>query len=90
MAYSAQCATMNALLDDYKSIAREYAGNDFEFLLIDSQDLARSELSELGVELPILGDDGRLNSEALNIANAGDVLVHSPQRRSLFFEGQPS
>ena len=90
MAYSAQCTTMDALLDNYKSIAREYAGNDFEFLLIDSQDLDRPELSELGVELPILEDDGQLISETLNIANAGDVLVLNPQRLSLFFKGQPS
>ena len=39
MAYSDECATMDALLDNFKGIALEYAGNDFEFLLIDSQDL---------------------------------------------------
>ncbi len=90
MAYSGECATMDALLDSYKSIADEYAGNDFEFLLIDSQDLDRPALSELGVEFPILEDDGQLISETLNIVNAGDVLVLNPQRLSLFFKGQPS
>lgn len=90
MAYSGECATMDTLLDNYKSIASEYAGNDFEFLLIDSQDLDRPELSELGVEFPILEDDGQLISETLKIVNAGDVLVLNPQRLSLFFQGQAS
>jgi len=90
MAYSDECATMETLLDNYKSIADEYAGINFEFLLIDSQDLDRPELSELGVEFPILEDDGQLVSETLNIVNAGDVLVLNPQRLSLFFMGPPS
>jgi hypothetical protein len=90
MAYSAECATMDTLLDNYKNIADEYVGVDFEFLLIDSQDLDRPALSELGVELPILEDDGQLISETLNIVNAGDVLVLNPQRLSLFFKGRPS
>jgi hypothetical protein len=90
MAYSDECATMDALLDNFKSIAREYAGNDFEFLLIDSQDLDRPQLYGLGTELPILEDDGQLVSETLNIENAGDVLVLNPERLSLFYKGQPS
>lgn len=90
MAYSSECAKMRGLLDSYKRISDEYAGNDFEFLLIDSEDLDRYELSKLGLELPILEDDGQLISETLNIVNAGDVLVLNPQRLSLFFKGQPS
>lgn len=90
MAYSGECAAMGVLLDNYERIAEEYAGNDFEFLLIDSQDLDRPELSALGVQLPILEDDGQLISETLNIVNAGDVLVLNPQRLSLFFKGQPT
>jgi hypothetical protein len=90
MAYSDECATMDALLDSFKGIAVEYAGNDFEFLLIDSQDLDRSQLYGLGTELPILEDDGQLVSEKLNIENAGDVLVLNPERLSLFYKGQPS
>lgn len=90
MAYSDQCATMDGLLDSYKGIADQYGGDDFEFLLIDTQDLDRPELSELAVELPILEDDGQLISEILNISNAGDVLVLNPERLSLFFQGPPS
>ena len=90
MAYSDECATMDALVDNFKDIALEYAGSDFEFLLIDSQDLNRPELSELGTKLPILEDDGQLVSETLNIENAGDVLVLNPERLSLFYKGQPS
>jgi hypothetical protein len=90
MAYSDECATMDALVDNFKDIALEYAGSDFEFLLIDSQDLNRPELYELGTKLPILEDDGQLVSETLNIENAGDVLVLNPERLSLFYKGQPS
>jgi hypothetical protein len=90
LAYSDECATRDALLDSFKGIAVEYAGNDFEFLLIDSQDLDRSQLYGLGTELPILEDGGQLVSEKLNIENAGDVLVLNPERLSLFYKGQPS
>lgn len=90
MAYSDECASMGALLDNFEGIALEYAGNDFEFLLIDSQDLNRPQLSGLGTGLPILEDDGQLVSETLNIENAGDVLVLNPERLSLFYKGQSS
>ncbi|GJM14039.1 MAG: hypothetical protein DHS20C12_24420 [Pseudohongiella sp.] len=90
MAYSSECSSMDALLADYASIAEEHAGSDFEFLLIDTQNLDRPELSALALELPILEDDGQLISETLNIENAGDVLVLNPERLSLFFKGQPS
>jgi len=90
MAYSAECATMDTLLDNYIGIANQYAGDDFEFLLIDSQDSDRPELSKVGVELPILEDDGQLISQTLDIVSAGDVLVLNPERLSLFFQGQPS
>jgi hypothetical protein len=90
MAYADECASMDTLLDNFEGIALEYAGNDFEFLLIDSQDLNRTQLSGLGTGIPILEDDGQLVSETLNIENAGDVLVLNPERLSLFYKGQPS
>lgn len=90
MAHSAECAAMDSLIADYKNIAQQYSSDDFEFLLIDSEDLGRAELQALETGLPILEDDGQLISETLNIQNAGDVLVLNPERLSLFFQGPPS
>jgi mono/diheme cytochrome c family protein len=90
MAHSVECEAMPQLLSDYKNIASEFAGDEFEFLLINSEDLDRPALRSLGVELPILEDDGQLISETLNITNAGDVLILNPERLSLFYQGQPS
>ncbi len=90
MAYSDECAAMSGLVDDFLSIARQYSGDDFEFLLIDTDDLNRPRLGELAVPLPILEDDGQLISETLKISRAGEVLVLNPERLSLFFQGQPN
>jgi len=90
MAYAQDCSAMDALLESYTSIAQQHSGDEFEFLLIDTQDLDRPELSALGTELPILEDDGQLISETLDIVGAGDVLVLNPERLSLFFKGQPT
>lgn len=90
MAYAQECSNMDALLSDYEAIAANFQGDDFDFLLIDTQDLGRPELNKLDTRLPILEDDAQLVSEALAIANAGDVLVLNPERLSLFYQGQIS
>lgn len=90
MAYAQECNSMDALLADYKEIAAQHGGEEFEFLLIDTQNLNRPELNALAVELPILEDAGQLVAETLAIANAGDVLVLNPERLSLYFKGQLS
>lgn len=90
MAYSQACSSMDSLLTNYKNIADKYSGSDFEFLLMDSQELSRSELNDLQLGIPILEDDGQVVSETLAIASAGDVLVLNPERLSLFFKGLPS
>lgn len=90
MAYTQNCAAMDSLLGDYESLAAKYAGEDFEFLLIDTQDRDRGELQALNTALPILEDDAQLVSETLAIAHAGDVLVLNPERLSVFYRGQPS
>lgn len=90
MAYSDQCAAMDGFVADYRNIAQQYSADEFEFLLIDTEDSGRTELREMDTGLPILEDDGQLVSETLKIQNAGDVLVLNPERLSLFFQGPPS
>jgi len=90
MAYAGNCPAMDSLLTEYETLAARHAGEDFEFLLIDTQDRDRAELQALNTALPILEDDAKLVSETLSIANAGDVLVLNPERLSLYYRGQPS
>lgn len=87
MSYTSSCANMGSMLASYRDLRSQYAENGIEFLLIDSQDSDRTELRDLGLEVPILRDSGQLVSEALGISHAGDVRVLNPDRISLYYSG---
>ena len=90
MSYAKECAAMESALAAFKSLQSSFAEQGIEFLLIDSQDLDRSQLKALDTGLPVLEDAGQLVSELLGIGHAGDVRVLNPERLSLFYRGQPS
>ncbi|PCJ27066.1 MAG: hypothetical protein COA96_03895 [SAR86 cluster bacterium] len=90
MSYVEDCSEMDSMLGKFMTLQSRFKGQGIEFLLIDSQGLNRSQLSNLNVELPVLEDGGQLVSESLGIVNAGDVLVLNPERLSLYYKGQPS
>ncbi|MCH7816552.1 MAG: hypothetical protein IIC60_08285 [Proteobacteria bacterium] len=87
MSYVDDCAAMDFMLAQYKTIRSKYSEEDVEFLLIDSLDLGRPELTKLQPGLPLLEDDGQLVSEILSIEHAGDVLVLNPRRLSVYYQG---
>lgn len=88
MSYSAGCQTMAASLESFQSLQSSYAELGIEFILIDSEGMARDELNQLDISLPILEDGGQLISEMLGIEKAGDVLVLNPRRLNLYYRGQ--
>jgi hypothetical protein len=94
MSYSQKCNSMDSILESFTNVRSKYLGEDFEFVLIDSEDQGRAALTELSALLPtglsILEDDGQLVSETLNISRAGEVLVFNPQRLSLYYRGEAS
>ena len=87
MSFDESCTSMSAMLQEYSSVSEELSSQDIEFLLIDSVDLGREALTDLGLDFPILEDSGQLVSESLGIKNAGEVLVLNPERLSIFYRG---
>ena len=90
MSFDQACETMPMMLVEYNSVMTEFSDQDIEFLLIDSADLGREALLSLGLNLPILEDDGQLVSESLGIENAGEVFLLNPDRLSLYYRGPVS
>lgn len=87
MSYARNCANADAMLSSYRELRAQYAEQDFEFLLIDSQDTDRAGLRALDLDVPILQDRGQLVSEALGISHVGDVRVLNPDRISVYYSG---
>lgn len=84
MSYSPSCGAMDASLESFQALHAKYAENNIEFLLIDSS--PNQELTD-SFDVPILRDSGQLVTEALEIANAGEVMVFNPERLQLFYRG---
>jgi hypothetical protein len=89
MSYAADCAAMPQALSAYQSLSSRYSADGIEFLLINSNGSARTELQNLPIDLPILEDSGQLVSASLGIQHAGDVRVLNPQRLTVLYEGPP-
>ena len=85
MSFDESCTSMSVMLQEYSSVSEELSSQEIEFLLIDSVDLGREALTDLGLDFPILEDSGQLVSESLGIKNAGEVLVLNPERLSIFY-----
>lgn len=90
MAYDQGCQGMPAMLSQFDSLRAQYAGEDFEFLLIDPYGNDRATLQNLDLDMPILQDNGQLVSEALGFSRAGDVRVLNPDRISVYYSGAPA
>jgi|TARA_B110000208_G_scaffold98115_2_gene122625 hypothetical protein len=84
MSYSPSCAGMDSKLESFNALHAKYVENNIEFLLIDS---SPSQELNGNFDVPMLRDSGQLVTEALEIANAGEVMVFNPERLSLFYRG---
>ena len=87
MSYVNSCDAMPALLAKYRDLQSNFDTGSVEFLLLDSLDIARTQLQNLELGFPLLEDDGQLVSETMGVTHAGEVLVLNPQRLSLFYRG---
>lgn len=90
MSYAESCQSMSAMLDEFTALKSRYAGDDIEFLLLDSQGADRKSLQALTLGIPILQDNGQLVSESLGISRVGDVRVLNPDRISVYYAGAAS
>lgn len=86
LAFDAGCT---AAMDAAKQFSgmRDKFGESIEFLALEITGSSREQRKELGLAVPLLGDEMILVSESLNLSQAGEVLVFNPERMSLFYRG---
>jgi len=87
MAYHPSCESMADSVGYLAELNAKYAGQEVEFLLLDSSGADRHEASEWGLNMPLLNDAAQLVSASLQIERSGEVLVFNPERLSLFYRG---
>lgn len=84
-------ATLRAL-PDYQALHEQYADQGIEFFMLNpmgrhNRDAVTAELQELGVDIPVLMDDTQVVSEALGVAQTGEILLFDPASFTVIFQG---
>lgn len=87
MSYADSCAGMPSALAHFDKVKQEFAGENVEFLLLDSNGVGREETSTWKMNYPVLDDSAQLVSETLGVETAGQVLVFNPERLTLLYRG---
>lgn len=92
MAFDASCAAMPTAINEFKARNETWQDQDVAFALINTaadQDLdrLREQQAGLGIDLPVLVDNGQLVSETMDLRHVGEVVVLDPERLSLLYRG---
>ena len=85
------CPIVRNLLPDLRDI-RDQFGDEVEFKLINSslQDTYKSirqEVSDFGIDFPVLVDDSQLIGEVLDLSRSGEVLVIDTDNWNIVYRG---
>ncbi|MFK7864813.1 MAG: redoxin domain-containing protein [Pseudohongiellaceae bacterium] len=81
-----------AAVPAFDALRAEYDAKGIEFFMINpmgkkNRAEVKAELAEYGVEIPVLMDDSRLISEALGVAQTGEVIVFNPSKFTVDYQG---
>ncbi|MEX2129868.1 MAG: hypothetical protein WD772_00150 [Pseudohongiellaceae bacterium] len=87
MSFDSNCSAMTSLSAAFNSLRTEWEVQGVAFAYLDAGNLSRADAQALGLELPILKDDGQLVSESLGVSRAGEVIVLDPERLTLLYRG---
>lgn len=84
-------AAQNALTD-FDALNSRFDTQGIEFFMINplglkDRDAVKAQMAALDIDLPVLMDDARLISQALDIDKIGEVLVYNPKSFSILFRG---
>jgi peroxiredoxin len=90
MSYSNTCDDISSSLAHFEKLQKEYAGQNVEFLLLDSNGAGREKARAWDMDYPVLDDEAQLVSETLGVETAGQVLVFNPERLTLLYRGPAS
>ncbi|MDP6651281.1 MAG: redoxin domain-containing protein [Gammaproteobacteria bacterium] len=85
-------AATAAALPAFDALKSEYDERGIEFLMINplgklNREAVQAQAAEYGVDIPILMDDARVISEALGIAQTGEVLLYDPSSFRVTYRG---
>ena len=80
------------VLTDFDALNSKFDTQGIEFFMINplglkDRDAVKAQMAALDIDVPVLMDDARLISQALDIDNIGEVLVYNPKSFSLLFRG---
>jgi peroxiredoxin len=86
------CSTNAKTLAEVKKLHDQYAAQNVEFLMInsnlsDSRDQIAAAAKKQGIDMPILMDETQLIGESLNLRNNGEVLIVNPKDWTLAYRG---
>ncbi|HAG73559.1 MAG TPA: hypothetical protein DCL66_15280, partial [Gammaproteobacteria bacterium] len=88
-------AATEAAIPAFNALRAEYDAKGIEFFMINpmgknNRAEVKAELAEYGIDIPVLMDDARLISEALGIAQTGEVVVFNPSKFTVEYRGSVS
>ena len=88
-------AATEAVIPAFDALRAEYDTKGIEFFMINPMGKnnrveVKAQLAEYGIDIPVLMDDARLISEALGIAQTGEVVVFNPSKFTVEYKGSVS
>ena len=89
---NSECSLSAKTATAYARIESRFFDLRFVFMLLNSstatnRDLVNREISQLGVELPVLMDDSQRVSQSLGVRQTEEVLVFDPKTLTVMYRG---
>ena len=86
------CPIARIALPNYRAVRDEFAAQNIEFLMFNSNiqdDLKRiaKEADEVGIDFPIMKDEGQVLAKALGVERTAEVFIINPITQEVLFRG---
>lgn len=90
--HDVDCPTSRADLAALEEMRKGLAQQNVAFLVVDAhpradRDALRREAAQLGVDIPILQDDGQLVTSSLSVTRTGEALLVDPRSWQVLYRG---
>ena len=87
-----RCDSTREAASAFDTVRTRYADANFQFMLLNAEgsrdrDAVSAAAAEYGTDLPILMDDSQTISQAMEINQAGEVIVYDPKSFSIKYRG---
>ena len=87
-----RCDATREAASAFDTVRTRYADANFQFMMLNAEgsrdrDAVSAAAAEYGTDLPILMDDSQTISQAMEINQAGEVIVYDPKSFSIKYRG---